>query len=120
MVHGQDGLDELTLNGLSDVAEVRAQAVRFFTLSPGEAGLPPATVSALAGGNAVQNARIIQNILQGETGPRRDIVLLNAAAALVIAGLAPGFADGVRCAANAINSGAGLRLLDQLRQAGNR
>jgi anthranilate phosphoribosyltransferase len=116
VVHGRDGLDELTLNGISDVAEVREQTVRNFTLEPGEAGLAQAGVSALAGGDAQENARLIQLILQGEPGPRRDIVLLNAAAALVIAGRATDFAGGVRCAADAIDSGAGLRLLAQLRK----
>src|SRR5271156_2040887 len=116
VVHGRDGLDELTLNGLSDVAEVRGPTVRDFTLEPGEFGLPAAPLHALAGGNAQENARHIQSILRGEPGPRRDVVLLNAAAALVIAGIAIDFAGGVRCAANAIDSGAGLRLLAHLRK----
>jgi anthranilate phosphoribosyltransferase len=116
VVHGRDGLDELTLNGLSDVAEVRGQQVRDFTLEPGELGLPPAQLHALAGGDAQENARHIESILRGEHGPRRDVVLLNAAAALVIAAIAVDFAGGVRCAANAIDSGAGLELLAQLRK----
>jgi anthranilate phosphoribosyltransferase len=116
VVHGRDGLDELTLNGLSDVAEVRGQQVRDFTLEPGELGLPPAPLHALAGGDAQENARHIESILRGEPGPRRDVVLLNAAATLVIAGIAIDFAAGVRCAANAIDSGAGLELLAQLRR----
>ena len=85
-------------------------------LEPGEFGLPASTLHALAGGDAQQNARHIESILRGERGPKRDIVLLNAAAALVIAGIAADFAAGVRCAANAIDSGAGLRLLGQLRK----
>jgi anthranilate phosphoribosyltransferase len=116
VVHGRDGLDELTLNGLSDVAEVRGPLVRDFTLEPGEFGLPASTLHALAGGDAQQNARHIESILRGERGPKRDIVLLNAAAALVIAGIAADFAAGVRCAANAIDSGAGLELLAKLRK----
>jgi anthranilate phosphoribosyltransferase len=117
VVHGRDGLDELTLNGVSDVAEVREQTVRNFTLQAGEAGLAQAPLSALAGCDARGNALVIEKILEGEPGPPRDVVLLNAAAALVIAGRADGFADGVRCAADAIDSGAGLRLLAQLRKA---
>ena len=116
VVHGRDGLDELTLNGISDVAEVREHTVRNFTLVASDAGLNPAPLQALAGGDAQQNARLIEAILQGEPGPRRDVVLLNAAAALVIAGLAADFSGGVRCAADTIDSGAGLRLLALLRK----
>jgi anthranilate phosphoribosyltransferase len=116
VVHGRDGLDELTLNGVSDVAEVREHTVRNFTLEAADAGLQQAPLSALAGCDAGGNASLIEKILQGEPGPRRDVVLLNAAAALVIAGRAVDFAGGVRCAADAIDSGAGLRLLAQLRK----
>ena len=116
VVHGRDGLDELTLNGVSEVAEVREHTVRNFTLEAGDAGLQQAPLSALQGCDAGGNASLIENILQGESGPRRDVVLLNAAAALVIAGRAVDFAGGVRCAADAIDSGAGLRLLARLRK----
>jgi anthranilate phosphoribosyltransferase len=116
VVHGRDGLDELTLNGISEVAEVREHTVRNFTLEAGDAGLQQAPLSALQGCDAGGNASLIEKILQGETGPRRDVVLLNAAAALVIAGRAVDFAGGVRCAADAIDSGAGLRLLARLRK----
>src|SRR6202789_1786602 len=117
VVHGRDGLDELTLNGVSDVAEVREHTVRHFTLEAGEAGLKQAPLSALAGCDARGNALLIERILEGEPGPPRDVVLLNAAAALVVAGRADHFAGGVRCAADAIDSGAGRRLLAQLRKA---
>jgi anthranilate phosphoribosyltransferase len=116
VVHGRDGLDELTLNGVSEVAEVREHSVRNFTLEAGDAGLQQAPLSALQGCDAIGNASLIEKILQGEPGPRRDVVLLNAAAALVIAGRAVDFAAGVRCAADAIDSGAGLRLLAHLRK----
>jgi anthranilate phosphoribosyltransferase len=116
VVHGRDGLDELTLNGISDVAEVRGQAIRDFTLQAEEAGLPQAPLTALAGGDARANAALIETILHGEPGPPRNVVLLNSAAALVVAGRAVDFAAGVRCAADAIDSGAGLRLLEQLRK----
>ena len=115
VVHGRDGLDELTLDGISDVSEVRGQTIRDFTVRAKEAGLPPAPLSALAGGDARANAALIERILQGEHGPPRDVVLLNAAAALVLGGRALDFASGVRSAADAIDSGAGLRLLEQLR-----
>ena len=98
------------------MAEVREHTVRNFTLEAADAGLPQAPLSALAGCDASGNASLIEKILQGEPGPRRDVVLLNAAAALVIAGRTVDFAGGVRCAADAIDSGAGLRLLAQLRK----
>jgi anthranilate phosphoribosyltransferase len=116
VVHGRDGLDELTLNGASNVAEVRDGTIRNFTLEASEAGLAPAPLQALVGGDAQENARLIESILQGEPGPRRDIVLLNASAAFMIAGRVTDFTEGVRYAANAIDSGAGLRLLAQLRK----
>jgi anthranilate phosphoribosyltransferase len=116
VVHGRDGLDELTLNGVSDVSEVRGQTIRDFTVQAAEVGLPQAPHSTLAGGDARANAVLIEKILRGEPGPPRNIVLLNAAAALVVAGRASDLAAGVRCAASAIDSGAGLRLLEQLRK----
>jgi anthranilate phosphoribosyltransferase len=116
VVHGRDGLDELTLNGISEVAEVRKHTVRNFTLEPADAGLQQAPLTALQGCDAAGNSLLIEKILQGEPGPMRDVVLLNAAAALVIAGRAVDFAGGALCAADAIDSGAGLRLLDQLRK----
>jgi len=116
VVRGRDGLDELSLNGVSDVAEVREHTVRHFSLEAGHAGLAAAPLSALAGGDAGANASMIVKILEGEAGPRRDVVLLNAAAAIVIGGRAEDLAGGVRCAADAIDSGAGLRVLAQLRK----
>ena len=116
VVHGRDGLDELTLDGPSDVSEVRGHEVRDFTVEATEANLPQAPLTALIGGDARANALVIEKILKGEPGPPRNIVLLNAAAALVVAGQATDFAAGVRCAASAIDSGAGLRLLEQLRK----
>jgi anthranilate phosphoribosyltransferase len=116
VVRGQDGLDELTLNGMSDVAEVREHTIREFTLSPEGAGLQVAPLSALAGCDAAGNAVLIEGILKGLSGPPRDVVLLNAAAALLTAGRASDFAEAVRCAADAIDSGAGLRLLAHLRE----
>ena len=116
VVHGRDGLDELTLNGVSDVAEVREHTVRNFTLEAAEAGLMQAPLSALAGCEAGGNASLIERILHGEQGPPRDVVLLNAAAALIVGGHAVDFRNGVRCAADAVDSGAGVRLLARLRE----
>jgi anthranilate phosphoribosyltransferase len=121
VVHGADGrgadsLDELTLEGESLVAEVRGHTVRLFRMDAGAAGLSQAPLSAIAGGDARQNATILEQILEGVPGPRRDVVLLNAAAALIVAGLAPDFPEGVRLAAAAVDSGAAFRLLERLRE----
>jgi anthranilate phosphoribosyltransferase len=116
VVHGMDGLDEITLNGESLVAEVRDRGIRLFRMHAGDAGLEQAPLAALAGGDAECNAAILERILRGEAGPRREIVLLNAAAALCVSGLAQNFTDGVRLGAEAIDSGAGQRLLTQLRE----
>ena len=116
VVRGRDGLDELTLNGVSDVAEVREHTIREFTLQPADAGLQAASLTAVAGCDAAGNAALIEGILKGVPGPPRDVVLLNAAAALLTAGRASDFPEAVRCAADAIDSGAGLRLLAHLRE----
>jgi anthranilate phosphoribosyltransferase len=115
VVHGLDGLDELTLDGASEIADVHDRIVRIFRIEPREAGLATAPLSAIAGGNAQQNAAILESILRGEPGPRRQVVLFNAAAALIVAGLASDFVEGVTRGAEAIDSGATMRLLTQLR-----
>src|SRR5580698_6769389 len=88
VVHGDGGLDELALSGPSEVAEVRNGNVRQYIVSPEDFGLQRAPLSALEGGDATVNAAILTAVFAGETGPRRDVVLLNAAAVLVSAGLA--------------------------------
>ncbi|HVG26313.1 MAG TPA: anthranilate phosphoribosyltransferase [Acidobacteriaceae bacterium] len=113
---GQVGLDELALSGPSNIAEVRSGAVHPSTLSPADLGLTQAPLSALAGGDAHGNAAILRAIFAGETGARRDMVLLNAAAVLVVADLAPNLRDGLVAAASAIDSGAVNRLIRELQQ----
>lgn len=125
VVHGSDGLDELTITGPSHVAEVRnaghrAQGadsvVRLLKLAPEDAGLAPAPHSALAAGDsALENAAILERIFSGERGPKRDIVLLNAAAALVAGGIAADIREGVARGAEAIDSGAVTETLKKLR-----
>jgi len=105
VVHGRDGLDEITISGPSKVAEVRNGNVHVYEVSPEEFGLQCAPLSEIAGGDAVQNAAIISAILEGERSSRRDVVLLNAAAALVAAGHADRIGDGIPLAAYAIDSG---------------
>lgn len=116
VVRGADGVDELTLHGPSEVAEVRDHGVRLFQLDASSAGLKPAPLEAIAGGDAQQSARILEGVLRGERGARRDIVLLNAAAALIVAGRAADFPSGIGQAAEAIDSGAAFRLLVRLRE----
>jgi len=114
VVHGADGLDELSTTGYTKVSECRAGAVNTFYVHPAEVGLPKAPLAALAGGDAAANAAIARRVLGGEHGAARDIVLLNAAGALFVAGRTPHLLDGLRMAAEAIDSGAAFRTLDAL------
>jgi anthranilate phosphoribosyltransferase len=114
VVHGSDGLDELTTTGISDVALVDAGKVSTFRISPRNAGLPDARPEDLTGGNAVENAAHIRALLGGLRGPLRDIVLLNAAAALLVAGKAKTLREGVALASESIDSGKALAVLEAL------
>jgi len=114
VVHGSDGLDEITTTGPTHVCEWDGHEIREFDISPADVGLPLAQPSDLAGGEPAENATILRDILAGAKGPKRDIVVLNAAAALVVAGKAADLAEGVSKAQASIDSGAALRALDQL------
>ena len=114
VVHGHDGLDELTTTGSTDVAEVRGGDVRVFEVTPADAGLPPAKLSDLKGGDARHNAAAIREVLAGKPGPFRDIVLLNSAAALIVGGRVRSLAEGVAEAARSIDSGQASAALDRL------
>ena len=114
VVHGADGLDELSTTGYSKVSECRDGAVKTFYVHPSDVGLPKAPQTALAGGDAAANADIVRGVLEGLPGPARDVVLLNAGAALFVAGRVPCLADGLAAAARAIDSGAAQRTLDLL------
>ena len=106
VVYGAGGLDEISLAGETIVAEVRGGSVRRYTVTPEEFGVAPAPIEALRGGDAAENAALIRRIFAGETGPVRDIVVVNAAAALVAGGMAAEFPEGARIATEAIDSGA--------------
>ena len=106
VVHGAGGLDEISLAGETMVAEVRGGSVRRYTVTPEEFGVARAPLEALRGGDAAENAALIRRILAGEPGVPRDIVVVNAAAALVAAGVAEGFRSATRIAAETIDSGA--------------
>jgi anthranilate phosphoribosyltransferase len=114
VVHGLDGLDEITITGMTRVAEAREGSVRSYEIEPEEFGLGRATLQDIAGGDAVENAAIIRAVLEGEKSPRRDIVLLNAAGALVASGRANHIADAIPMAIKSIDSGAAGGRLDAL------
>ena len=114
VVHGAGGLDEISLAGETKVGEVRGGLVRVYNVTPEDFGLSRAPISAIAGGDAAHNAELVRAILAGEPGPRRDVVIANAAAALVAAGRAVDFLQGARLAAESIDSGAALKKLNRL------
>ena len=114
VVHGSDGLDEMTLTGPTRVSELKNGSVSTYDVSPGDFGLAQAPADALKGGDADYNAEITRLILNGEEGPRRDIVLLNAAAAIVAGGKAGDLNEGVQVAAEVIDSGKALEKLEGL------
>lgn len=117
VVHGSDGLDEITITGTTHIAEGRAGHVQSYIVGPEDFGLKPGRPQDLAGGDVEVNARIIEAILDGEPGPRRDVVLMNAAPAIVAAGRAKDLKAGVAVAARAIDSGAAHEKLEALRRA---
>ena len=114
IVHGEDGLDELTLSGPSHVWEVRGDEVRQYTVSPEELGLSRSPVETLKGGSAKENADTCRRLLQGEKGPLRDVVLLNTAAVLVVGNSARDLRSGIPQATASIDSGAALDKLERL------
>lgn len=114
VVHGTDGMDELTTTGPSTVAELVDGNIHVFEVTPQDAGLPQASLAELKGGDASVNAAKLRALLHGEAGPYRDIVLFNTAAALIVAGKAKSLEHGVALAASSIDSGAAARALDAL------
>jgi anthranilate phosphoribosyltransferase len=114
VVHGLDGLDEITITGPTRVAEAREGSVRSYEIEPEEFGMTRAALQDIAGGDAAENAAIIRAVLGGEKSPRRDVVLLNSAAALVAAGLMDHIAQAIPLAAQSIDSGAAAAKLDAL------
>jgi len=114
VVHGLDGLDEITITGKTRIAEAREGSVHSYEVEPEEFGLTRATLQEISGGDALENAAIIRAILQAEKSPRRDVVLLNAAAALVAAGRADHIGEAVPLAAKSIDSGAAAKKLEAL------
>jgi anthranilate phosphoribosyltransferase len=114
VVHGADGIDEISTGGYTKISECKDGSVNTFYLHPADVGLPKAPAGALKGGDAHENARIIERVLAGERGPARDVVLLNAGAGLMVAGKAASVGDGLLLAARAIDRGDARRTLEQL------
>jgi anthranilate phosphoribosyltransferase len=116
VVHGAGGLDEISTIGHTKVSELRNGMLNTFYVHPSDVDLPVASLSDLAGGTAAENAAVIEEILDGRAGPRRDVVLLNAAAALLVAGRAGSLRQGVERAADSIASGRAKAALASLRR----
>lgn len=116
VVHGAGGLDEMSTLGHTKVSELHHGVVNTFYVHPSDAGLPCAAAGDLAGGSAADSAHSIEALLDGDQGPRRDVVLLNAAAALLVAGRATSLRDGVAIAAESLSSGTARRALDKARE----
>jgi anthranilate phosphoribosyltransferase len=114
VVHGADGLDEVSTTGYTKVSEARGDTVRTFYVHPSDFGVAKATPADLRGGDATENAAIVQRVLAGESGPARDIVVLNAAAALLVAGAVATMDEGLCRARTGIDSGEAARRLARL------
>jgi len=115
VVHGHDGLDEITLTGETRVSELNDGKLRTFDLDPSALGFDRAAIDELAGGDPAVNAEITLEILRGDTGPRRDVVVLNSAAVIYVGGRAESLEDGVHAARDAIDSGRAMAKLEALR-----
>jgi anthranilate phosphoribosyltransferase len=120
LVHGQDGMDEISTTAPTDIVELRNNFVRHFAVVPEQLGLPRARMDHLKGGDAKRNADELKRLLQGHKGPYRDIVLINAAAALAVAGKHEDLRQGMAKAADAIDGGGAQRTLDELVRLTNR
>jgi anthranilate phosphoribosyltransferase len=116
VVHGANGLDEVSVSSRTYVVEIRGDEVRQFVMTPEDFGIPTWKMDALIGGDAAENAKIIESVFRGDPGPRRDVVLLNTAPALVAAGAVSTWKEGIRLAADSIDSGKTLKKLEELRE----
>ena len=115
VVHGANGMDEVSIASRTYIVELRDGELRQFIMSPEDFGITPAKIEAILGGDAAENAKIVESIFRGEPGARRDVVLLNSAPALVAGGVAKTWKEGIRLAAESIDSGAALKKLEELR-----
>lgn len=116
VVHSEDGLDEISISSPTKVIELENGTLRHSTIKPEDFGADSADRTTLKGGDARTNASIIESVLKGERSPRRDVVLINTAAALVVAGAASSLRDGFKAAANSVDSGTALKKMQSLRE----
>lgn len=114
VVHGMDTLDEITITGKTKVSELKDKKVSTYYIEPGDFGMKAAGIEYIKGGDSDENARIVRKVIEGEKGPRQDIVLLNASAAFVAGGLAKDFKEGIKIAKDSIQSGNAKEKLRQL------
>ena len=114
VVHGADGVDEVSLSGPTRVWDVGGETLRTYAVAPEDAGLAAVPLEAIRGGDAQANAALLRRVFQGEHGPLRDVVLLNAAAVLVAAGRAGDLREGVALAARAVDEGAAAAMVEAL------
>ena len=116
VIHGADGLDELTIAGSTQVTSCTPSGLNEFVVQPADAGLAEGSRKELVGGDAAENAKILEAVFTGEKGARRDVVVLNAAAALVVSGVDPDLPSGAQRAAEALDDGSAQELLGLLRE----
>jgi anthranilate phosphoribosyltransferase len=114
VVHGEDGLDEITITGKTHVCELKDGQIRRYTICPEDCGLSRAEAASIKGGNAADNAAILRGVLAGECGPQRDVVLLNSAAALMAGDKVASMSEGVALARQVLDNGKALDKLEQL------
>jgi len=119
VVHGEDGLDEISICDGTRVSRYLMGTIDNFYITPEDFGFRRADIKSIAGGNRDENASIALSLLKGETGPKRDIVLMNAAAALVVGGVTEMLTDAMEIASETIDSGKGLRKLEEIRKVTN-
>lgn len=119
VVHGDDGTDEISISGPTTISELKNGEVSTYEIEPGMFEIPVASLDSIRGGDAEENAKILVDILNGEKGPKRDVVLLNAAGALVASDKALNFQEGIRLAAESIDSGAARAKLEALKKFTN-
>jgi len=114
VVHGEDGLDEITLTGKTQVCELKDNHISSYSIIPEDFGLSKAKLDSLSGGTVDENAALLRGVLAGAPGPHRDVVLMNAAAAILVGGLVGALQDGIHLAASVIDSGHASKKLDRL------
>lgn len=120
IVHGEDGLDEMTITGRTKISELKDGRVNTYYITPEDLGFIRAKKEDLLGGTAEENAKITLDILNGKSGPKRDIALINSAAALMVGDIAKSFSDAIEKASNVIDSGAALKKLEEIKVVTNR